>query len=346
MKKRRLIIIGVILLITIGFIFFFQQKQSKKEKIKTTTFVKQESLIQSVSASGKIKSEKEVILRFQTSGRLAWVGVKKGDWVKKWQAIASLDKRQLQKSLEKELIDYMNQRWDFEQQHDDYQNDVLTDSIKRILEKAQFDLNRDVLDVEIADLTLKLATIVSPINGIVTEIEAPVAGVNITPATAEFIIADPNEVFFKATIDEVDIAEIREGQKAILVLDSYPDEEVEAAVKQISFQAETSSGGGTVFPVKISLPSNESLRFRLGMNGDAEVVLQEKEAVLTVPASAVLTKKDKCYVFVVKNGKLHQQEVETGLETDREIEIISGLDEGAEIVIEKVKSLKNGQKVK
>jgi len=344
MKKRRLIIIGIILLITIGFSFFFQQKQSKKEKIKTT-IVKQENLVQSVSASGKIKSEKEVTLKFQTSGQLAWVGVKKGDWVEKWQAIASLDKRKLQQSLEKELIDYMNQRWDFEQQHDDYQNDVITDSMKRILEKSQFDLNRDVLDVEVADLAIKLATIITPIEGIVIKVEMPVSGVNITPATAEFIVADPNEVYFEVNIDEVDIAGINVGQKALLALDTYPEEEIKAEVKQISFQSKTSSGGGTVFPVKISLPNNENLRFRLGMNGDAEVILEEKEAVLVIPTSALFIKKDKRYVFVVNNNILQQKEVQAGLETDTEIEIIQGLEKDEVIVIEKVKTLKNGQKI-
>lgn len=305
-----------------------------------TVKVKKQNLARIVSASGKIKSAKEVNLKFQASGKLAWVGVKEGDRVKKWQAIASLDKLELQKNLEKELIDYMNERWDFEQDKDDYEDQIITDSLKRILEKAQFDLNRDVLDVEIADLALKLAVIVSPIDGIVTKVETPVAGINVTPATAEFIIADPNEVYFEARIDEADIAGIAVNQKALLVLDAYPDEEITAEVKQIGFQAESSSGGGTVFSVKISLPSNENLYFRLGMNGDAEIILEEKESVLTIPTSAVLMKNNKSYVFTVVNNVLQEKEIQTGLETDSEIEIVQGLEAGEEIVVEKVKAIK------
>ena len=336
-KKRVILIIGLLLIILIAG-FWWRSRRGEKE-LKTVK-VKKQNLARIVSASGKIKSAKEVNLKFQASGKLAWVGVKEGDQVKKWQAIASLDKLELQKNLEKELIDYMNERWDFEQDKDDYEDQIITDSLKRILEKAQFDLNRDVLDVEIADLALKLAVIVSPIDGIVTKVETPVAGINVTPATAEFIIADPNEVYFEARIDEADIAGIAVNQKALLVLDAYPDEEITAEVKQIGFQAESSSGGGTVFSVKISLPSNENLYFRLGMNGDAEIILEEKESVLTIPTSAVLMKNNKSYVFTVINNVLQEKEIQTGLETDSEIEIVQGLEAGEEIVVEKVKAIK------
>lgn len=336
-KKRVILIIGLLLIILIAG-FWWRSRRGEKE-LKTVK-VKKQNLARIVSASGKIKSAKEVNLKFQASGKLAWVGVKEGDRVKKWQAIASLDKLELQKNLEKELIDYMNERWDFEQDKDDYEDQIITDSLKRILEKAQFDLNRDVLDVEIADLALKLAVIVSPIDGIVTKVETPVAGINVTPATAEFIIADPNEVYFEARIDEADIAGIAVNQKALLVLDAYPDEEITAEVKQIGFQAESSSGGGTVFSVKISLPSNENLYFRLGMNGDAEIILEEKESVLTIPTSAVLMKNNKSYVFTVVNNVLQEKEIQTGLETDSEIEIVQGLEAGEEIVVEKVKAIK------
>jgi len=51
--------------------------------------VKKKDLLESVSASGKVEAEEEAVLTFQTSGRLAWVGVKEGDRVEQWQAIAS-----------------------------------------------------------------------------------------------------------------------------------------------------------------------------------------------------------------------------------------------------------------
>jgi len=115
-------------------------------------------------------------------------------------------------TLKQKLLDYMNERWDFEQTTlDDYQDAALTETIRRTKEKSQFDLNRVVLDVEIADIALKYATIFAPIPGIVTKAGSPFPGVNVTPVSAEYIISNPDALVFSAKVDEVDIGKIRQG---------------------------------------------------------------------------------------------------------------------------------------
>jgi len=270
---------------------------------------------------------------------LIWVGVKEGDQVNKWQAIASLDKRELEMTLKKDLNDYMNERWDFEQEHEDYETSgktkeqwLVTDAIKRILEKAQFDLNNAVIDIEIADLAIKLAAIVTPIDGIVTNIESPVAGVNITPATARFTIANPGNMKFMANVDESDIGKVTIGQKVLVSLDAYPDEVFEGEVTNIAFAAITTRGGGTAFPVDITLPENTDQRFKVGMNGDVEIVTAEKSEVLIVPPEAVKTKKGETYLQVIEGRTVKEIKVEKGLESDSQVEIISGVSEGQIII--------------
>lgn len=324
----------------------------KKPQVSTTR-AKSEDLILTVSASGKTESQNQVDLKFQTSGKLAWVGVKEGDEVKKWQAVASLDKEELKKRIEKAMNDYLKERWDFEQSHVDYGTSgkseeewLIADSAKRILEEAQFDLNNAVIDVELADITAKLATIVSPIEGIVTHIDTPVAGVNITPATAVFTVADPNSVIFVANVDEADIGQVSLGQKVKITLDAYLDQEFEGQVKKISFASITTTGGGTAFPVEISLPENQDLKFKVGMNGDVEIITQEKSGVLTVPSDAIWRRDDKNFVWKVVSGKAKKQEVKTGLEVEDKTEILEGLSEGEEVVSKDVSKIKADQIVK
>ena len=324
----------------------------KKPQVSTTR-AKSEDLILTVSASGKTESQNQVDLKFQTSGKLAWVGVKEGDEVKKWQAVASLDKEELKKRIEKAMNDYLEERWDFEQSHADYGTSgkseeewLIADSAKRILEEAQFDLNNAVIDVELADITAKLATIVSPIEGIVTHIDTPVAGVNITPATAVFTVADPNSVIFVANVDEADIGQVSLGQKVKITLDAYLDQEFEGQVKKISFASITTTGGGTAFPVEISLPENQDLKFKVGMNGDVEIITQEKSGVLTVPSDAIWRRDDKNFVWKVVSGKAKKQEVKTGLEVEDKTEILEGLSEGEEVVSKDVSKIKADQIVK
>ncbi len=347
LMKKKLIIFFIISfsLLTAGVIFRFPLRAQEV----ATGKVERKNLTEKLTVSGEVNAEEKASLKFQTSGLLSWVGVKEGEWVKKGQAIASLDQRELKKRLEKELNDYMTVRWNFEQTHDDYKeykdNATLTDEMKRILEKAQFGLSNAVIDVELADLALKYATIATPIAGIVTNIDTPLAGVNITPATATFDIVNPNSVYFEARIDELEIGKVKEGQKVIITLDSYPDKTFEGLISAIDFAAST-VGGSKVFLTKISLPENSDRQFRLGMGGDAEIILNEKENVLTIPAEALI-KRERNFVWTVDNeGKARKKEVETGLSTDEEIEIISGLEEGAEIVTKGIMGLKEGQKIR
>jgi len=214
------------------------------------------------------------------------------------------------------------------------------------LEKNQWDLEKAVLDVELKDIALKLATLITPIEGIVTKIDTPVAGINITPATAVFTVADPNSVIFVVNVDETDIGGVSLGQKVKITLDAFPGQEFEGEVTKISFASITTTGGGTAFPVEISLPENTNLMFKVGMNGDAEIITQKKEGVLLIPASAVWQREDKNYVWKVVGGKAKKQEVKIGSEAEDSVEILGGLVEGEMVISEKVSQIKEGQEIK
>lgn len=344
-KKFILVAVGIVFIVAISWRLF----RGKTEKYSLAK-VRRGDLTQTVSASGKTKSQNQVDLKFQTSGLLTWVGVKEGDWVKKWQVIAQLDRRELQKTLDKYLRDYSEQRNDFEEMYRvTYQGakpeDALTDTARRILEKNQWDLEKAVLDVELKDIALKLATLITPIEGIVTKIDTPVAGINITPATAVFTVADPNSVIFVVNVDEADIREVLGKQKVKITLDAFPGQEFEGEVTKISFASITTTGGGTAFPVEISLPENTNLMFKVGMNGDAEIITQKKEGVLLIPASAVWQREDKNYVWKVVGGKAKKQEVKIGSEAEDSVEILGGLIEGEMVISEKVSQIKEGQKI-
>lgn len=224
--------------------------------------------------SGQVKANRQITLRFPSAGLLNWVGVKEGDQVEKGQVLKTLDKRELEKTLKKEMNDYLNERWDFEQTHDDYEEEknqhLITDEIKRILEKAKFDLNNAVLDYEIKNLALEYATLISPIDGIVTHIDQPIAGVYITPATAEITIVDPSSVYFELKANEQEITKLKENMVGKIVLNAYPNKEFDTLISKISF-APKSTKGSPVYTAHCSLPTNKDFHFRLGMTGEIEI---------------------------------------------------------------------------
>ena len=329
---------GLIILILFGSGWLGYQKFGPKkltDQYELATVTRQ-NLTKTVVASGKIKSQSQADLKFPTSGLLAWVNVKEGDSVRKWQAIAGLDVRELQKNLDKSLRDYSKERNDFEEDRlVTYGEGVnLTNTIKRILEKNQWDLDKAVLDVELKDLALKYSALVTPIAGIITHIDVPLAGVNITPATAVFTVADPDHLEFEAIIDEVDIGLISLGQAGQLVLDAYPDEPINLTVDSIDFNSSLDSSGSTVFLVKFQLENNPNQKFKLGMNGEITITVAEKDNVLAVPLSAIL-ENGTSTVQLVKDNTSINQTVTLGITTDDLVEITSGLTENQTIVVSK-----------
>lgn len=333
LKKRWAILLLVLLVV--GGVLWNRRTAQRADANITTAQVTRKNFSKTISSSGKTKADRSVELTFQTPGRLAWVGVKEGDSVFAYQAIAGLDAREVQKTLEKALLDYSKQRNDFEQlwrvTYDGKTvNDNITDTVKRILEKNQWDLEKSVLDVELKHLAVEFATLVTPIGGIVTRIDIPVAGVNITPASTVFAVADPTSLVFEATVDETDVGSLTIGQVATVTLDAFPGKKFSGKVNFISYVSEQSSGGATVFPVKITFDSPENLR--IGLNGDIVIETGRQEGVMTSPVEAIREEKGETFVYKKISGKYEKTLVKTGEKNEDESVITEGLNEGDTVV--------------
>lgn len=336
MKKKIVIAsIAVLLLVGVGFAIQNTRTHASTQQIKTAT-VTQKTFTKSVQSSGKTKADKAVELKFQTSGKLTWVGVKEGDTVAAFQAIAGLDVREVQKNLDKVLRDYSNERNDFEEMwrvtYKGVQNPntALTDTAKRILEKNQWDLDKAVLDVELKHLAVEYATLVTPIAGIVAHIDTPVPGVNITPATAVFEIVDPASLVFAANIDEVDIGSLSLGQTASIALDAFGDATFSGKVSYISYISETSAGGATVFPVRLAF--DEPQKLRIGLNGDVTIETTTIADAVVVPIEAIREQNSGKFVYKKTGTSFALVPVTTGEQNDTEIIITQGLTSGDVVV--------------
>lgn len=326
-----------------GVAYTKQQQTAKAVSSIQTAVVKRTTFTKSIASSGKTKAARAVELKFQTSGKLTWVGVKEGDRVEAYQAIAGLDSREVQKNLEKALRDYSAERNDFEEMwrvtYKGTKNPqtALTDTVKRILEKNQWDLEKAVLDVELKHLAVEYSTIITPIAGIVTRVDTPVAGINITPATAVFEVVDPGSLVFEASVDEVDVAAIHIGSTANVTLDAYSGAPFSGTVSKIAFAAKTSSGGATVFPVEIAVSTSSAVR--IGMNGDVAIQTETQSDVLVIPAEAVREEQKGTYAYKKVGTSYKKIPIEVGTRSEGEAIIISGLSEGEQVVIKGFKDI-------
>jgi HlyD family secretion protein len=200
-------------------------------------------------------------------------------------------------------------------------------TVKRTLDKYQFDLNNSVISVESQALALKYATLWTPIEGLVTKVDAPLAGQNITPATATFEVINPKTVFFSATADQTEIVSFAPGMTGKVLLDSFPDTEIAGEIKSISFTPKIGESG-TVYELKIGIDVSElSDKIKMGMTGDADFVLKEVKNVLVIPEGYLKKENGKYVVTVVSAGRKIKKEVTTGSSVEGMMEITGGLNE-------------------
>lgn len=322
-----------------GVAYTKKQQSVDTASVVKTAVVTRATFTKTVASSGKTKASRTAELKFQTSGKLIWVGVKEGDHVSAYQAIASLDSREVRKNLEKALRDYSSERNDFEEtwrvtyKGMSNPDSALTDTVKRILQKNQWDLEKAVLDVELKHLSFEYATLVTPIAGIVTQVDTPVAGVNITPATAVFEVVDPDSLVFEASVDEVDVGVVAIGHDATVMLDAYPNTPFEGHISAIAYAAKSSSGGATVFPVEIAITSTSSSTLRIGLNGDVSIRTSTLPDALIVPAESIRDEGDKWFVYKKTGTGYTKIFVDIGDRSDSNVVITSGVEEGDEIVV-------------
>lgn len=310
-----------------GFFAYAKQPQSDTATVEKT------NITQAVTASGEIESEDEVELKFPVSGKLTNLAVKKNDRVSKWGYIGSLDLQDLQKRMEKSLRDYSKERDDFDQNRQvTYKDQVITDTVKRILEKDQWDLDKAVMDVELANIAKKNSSLYSPIAGVVTKVHVH-EGTSILAATTPIVtVADPDKLVFVARIGEADVAEVAEGQKATVTLDAFEGKKFSGTVTEVDYAATVSSTGGKTYQVKIAL--DDLNKVKLDMSGDAEITTVSHPNALVIPRVALQGQNGKKYLEVLKGKEAEKKEVETGIKgAGGIIEILSGVNPGEKVII-------------
>lgn len=332
------ILAGIALIILAVAVYIFWPKP--QPPVSTYT-IANGNIVRSVSVSGKVNAKKIVDLSFQIGGKVSFLGVQLGDSVAAYQTVAMLDSRTAQKNLQAALIAYSNQRITFDQTQDNNQNrtpqQALNDAMMRILQTNQNNLNAAVNSVDLQALAQEQSVLVSPLAGIVTREDIKTAGVNVTP-TAVIEVTDPRSLVFDMDVDEADIGTVKTGQNANVVLDAYPNTTLRLPVNWIDFVSHTTSTGGNAYTVELPLSDVSGLKYRVGMNGNADITTGEKDNVTVVPINSVV---DNTYVYLKHGKKFAKVSVRLGLQNDTNAEVISGLSAGDQVAVDPTKITKN-----
>lgn len=282
-----------------------------------------------VSTSGTLEGADSADLRFRIGGKLNYLAVKPGEKVLKGQFIASLDTQELAIALQQARNTFTAKDATAKRVEDDVkdnENDEnFTQKETRVAAQTARDNAYDA--VKAAERAFQDANIYAPLSGIVTKAD-PNVGQIVTVADVIAQIVDESEYVFEAEVDESDVGKIKPGQKASVSINSYPDKTFEATVAKITPTTETTDSGATVVIVKLALGKPE-INFVSGINGQADIILEELSNVLVIPVDALM---DNDEVYVKKGDTYEKIKPEIGLRSDTDVEVKSGLSAGDQVV--------------
>ena len=352
--------VGAVVLIALAVWLLSGGKKEEKVSFETAKIEKQD-IHTSITATGTIEPVTSVTIGTQVSGIVAKLYVDYNSVVKKGQVIAELDKTNLiselnrakadlssaQSTLNYETANFKRYQTLFDKglvSANDYENARLT------YDKARQTVASSRENVQKAQTNLGYATITSPIDGVVlsksVEEGQTVAASFNTPEL--FTIAqDLTDMRVIADIDEADIGGVKEGQHVSFTVDAFPDDKFEGYVTQVRQQATTSSNVVT-YQVVISAP-NKDLKLMPGLTANVTIFTLELNNVLAVPTKALRFTPNEALlqegqqiadteapykVWTMEGNTFKAHAVETGTTNGMLTEIVSGIGEGTEVLVD------------
>ncbi|MGD0888319.1 MAG: efflux RND transporter periplasmic adaptor subunit [Acidobacteriaceae bacterium] len=189
---------------------------------------------------------------------------------------------------------------------------------------------------------LSYTTIVAPMDGVIlsrdVEIGDAVSSILVLGSTATLVMTegDINQVYVQGKVDEADIAHVYMDQPARIKVESFRDRTFNGKVTKIA-PLGVQKDNVTTFEVRVSI-DNPGGELKANMTANAEVLLDEHKGVLTVPENAVMYDNQKNASVQVPDSKqkdgVRKVAVKVGLSNGSVSEIVSGLKEGEQVVLQ------------
>lgn len=334
-----------------------------------TTLVDQKTIIQTVSASGKIQPEVEVKISPDVSGEIVQLYIMEGDQVEKgdlllkikpdtYQSILDRSKAALNTSksaLAKAKAQLIESQANFNRNQTLFNKGTISQSefekVQASYTVAQLNVEDGEYAVISAEASLKEAqenlnktNIYAPISGTISrlnvELGERVVGTAQMAGTELLRLANLNRMEVAVEVNENDINSVNLGDTAIIEVDAFLGEKYKGLVSEIANSANVigaSADQVTNFEVKVRII--KAVNFRPGMTATVDIQSQRAKDVLALPIQAVTTRKDtaggdekiEC-VFEYQEGIAKMIVVQTGIQDDEYIQILSGVKDSMEIV--------------
>jgi membrane fusion protein, multidrug efflux system len=330
-KKHKLFIIAFICLLAGFFSYrYFTSSAKPFQDIKIVEVEKLEfkSISQSTNLVGIIKAKHATVLSAQYDGILSIIAVA-GTNVIKGDLIANISNLEIEKHYNLTASAEMIAKDQHNRTQKLFRSDAYSQKEFETQQNTWISAQKDLVNAKIAFDKLKFY---APFDGIVGSYKVQ-EGTEVKIGDPIVVLYDPSKVVVEFDIPSSVMSYIDDGQKLFVSGKEYKLAHVQRMLDEETHMS----------PASVEILCNDCL---IGSNVEVELVLKQKERIIVIPFEAVFLDAEKYYVYVIKDNKTELREVKLGMREKDKIEIVSGVEEKEEIVIQNTGRLYPGVMVK
>ncbi len=329
--------------------------------------VKRGALRVDVFETGKVQPREKVELKSKVAGQVASINVEEGARVHKGDVVLVLDPTDYSRDVAKARADVVQTQnaVAFAELGVDRAKRALSSGIghsnevddkSHELRARRAALQTSQVSLSAAEDRFRYTKIIAPMDGTVIQ-RGIQSGEVVTPGVqstfdgkALLTIADLSTLVVKVNLNQIDVAKVSMGRHAEVTLDALAGKTSGATITKIAPASSKPVGKDLeVFPVEVLLDSADE-RIKPGMTADVRIELDTRDSVLVVPLEAVVKDGATSYVNRItddpkKGPKTARVDVKTGSRNDREIELLSGVNEGDRLLVKPPSSDANETKL-
>ena len=273
---------------------------------------------------GTTQAAREVNIASESSGKIAVVNFRMGDYVTQGNVLAIIDDTYKRLAYENAKLNYNKCKDDISRYQALREGDAVSDTQLRDIKLAYE--NADI-QLENAKKQWDDTKIIAPFSGYITSQNTEL-GAYVNAGTMIAGIADISQLKVVFDVSEMNAYELQRGQTVSVTTDVHPEASYKGTISNISPKASASH----TYPVEIMIANNGKDKLKAGTYVKVNVNMSNKENVLMIPRDAIVSSLKDPSVYLVKNNIAQLMKIGVGRNFNSFIEVVSGLNEGDQVV--------------
>ncbi len=347
---KRIITIGVVVLVILAILFtLIKNKKTLDSKnvvtdrsavpvAVTLIQVAQQAITEQINIPATLIAQEEASIVVSSSGRIVSLSFKLGSVVRKGQVIGHLDVDELKLKLQSAEVSIAKLTKDLER------NKILVEgnaTNAKTVQDSQFDLDSKRLEADQLRKQISNGVIQAPISGIISEKQKE-AGEYVGNNEMIGKVVNTNSLKARVYVSENNVFKLKNGQRATITTEVFPTETFNGIISFISPQGDDNHN----YLVELAVDNNKSSRLKAGMYAMINFNESGTSTALQIPKSALVDGIKNPYVYVADGNKAVEKKIIIGREWGNKVEVISGLQEGDQIIMSGQINIVNGSTIK